>query len=113
MKYVDRNRRVWTLIAERHPFKRVQNYFTAFLLYQDSLEVDKNPQPEEPDSDNKADVELEAEEECLWVLNSLETTVNKLDINNTANDVGEWYINEELDLAYFSCFGFWFHTIGY
>jgi len=24
-----------------------------------------------------------------------------LDVNNTANDVGEWYINEELDLAYF------------
>ena len=28
------------------------------------------------------------------------------DDNNTANDVGEWYINEKLDLAYFSVFAF-------
>ena len=27
--------------------------------------------------------------------------INKLDVNNTADDVGEWYINEELNLAYF------------
>ena len=33
-------------------------------------------------------------------------SVNKLDVNNTANDVGEWYINEELDLVYFSIFAF-------
>ena len=29
-------------------------------------------------------------------------STNKLDVNNLSNDVGEWYINEELDLAYFS-----------
>ena len=27
-----------------------------------------------------------------------------VDVNNNANNVGEWYINEELDLAYFSVF---------
>jgi len=37
-------------------------------------------------------------------LNPLVTSINKLDVNNTANAVGEWYINEELDLAYFSVF---------
>ena len=31
-------------------------------------------------------------------------SVNKLDVNNTANDVGEWYIDKELDLAYFTVF---------
>ena len=35
-----------------------------------------------------------------------ESTCNKLDVNNTANDVGEWYIYEELDLAYLSVFAF-------
>ena len=29
---------------------------------------------------------------------------NKLDVDNTTDDVGGWYINEELDLAYFSVF---------
>ena len=53
---------------------------------------------------NEADTEPEAEEECLWELNPLVTSINKLDVNNPANDVGEWYINEGLDLAYFSVF---------
>ena len=34
----------------------------------------------------------------------LVTSVNNLDVNNTANDVGQWYINEKLDLVYFSVF---------
>jgi len=97
MKYVDGDGKVRTLIAERHPFKGVENYFTDSLLYQDSLETDENSQPEELDSSN------EAEEECLWELNPFVTSVNKLDVNNIANDVGEWYINEDLDLAYFLC----------
>jgi len=28
-------------------------------------------------------------------------SIDKLDFNNTTNDVGEWFINEDLDLAYF------------
>ena len=64
----------------------------------------ENPQSEELDSGNEADVEPEVEEECLWELNSLVTSVNKLNDNNTANDVSEWYINEVLDLAYFFVF---------
>jgi len=81
-----------------------ENYFTDSFLYQDSLEASENPQPKEPDSDNEADDEPEAEEECLWGPNPLVTSVSKLNVNNTANDVGEWYINEELDLVYFFVF---------
>jgi len=47
-KYVDEDGKVRTLIAERYPFKGVKNYFTDFLLYQDSLETNENPHPEEP-----------------------------------------------------------------
>jgi len=53
---------VRTLIAERHSFKGVKNYFTDSILYQDSLEADENPHEEEPDSGNKADTEPEEEE---------------------------------------------------
>ena len=70
------------------------------------METKENPQPEESDSSNEADTEPEAEEECLWELNPLVTSINKLDVNNLANDVGEWYINRELDLAYFSVLAF-------
>jgi len=101
IKYIDGDGKVRMLIAERHLFKGVENYFTDSLLYQDSLETNENPQSEEPDSGNEADIKPEAEEECFWELNPLVMSINKLDINNLANDVGEWYINEELDLAYF------------
>ena len=40
----------------------------------------------------------------MWELNPLVTSINKLDVNNATDDVGEWYINEELNLAYFSVF---------
>ena len=39
-------------------------------------------------------------------LKSLVTSVDKLDFNNTANVEGEWYINENLDLTYFSVLTF-------
>jgi len=47
-------------------------------------------------------IKSEPEEECLWELTPLVTSIDKLDFNNTANDEGEWFINEDLDLAYFS-----------
>jgi len=89
MKFIDGDGKVRTLITERLLFKAVENYFIDSLLYQDSLEIDQNPQPEKLDSGNEADVESEAEEECLWELNPLVTSINKLDVNNAANDVGE------------------------
>ena len=52
------------LIAKRHLVKGVKNYFIDFLLYQDSLETDDNPHPEELDSGNEANMETE-EDECL------------------------------------------------
>jgi len=100
IKYVDEGRKVRILIAERHPFKGVENYLTDSLIYQDSLEADENPHPEEPDSGNKADMEPE-EEEYLWEINSLVTSIDKLDFSTTVNVEGEWFINENLDLAYF------------
>jgi len=43
MKYVDRDEKVRTLIAERHPFKGIKNYFIDSLLYPDSQETNENP----------------------------------------------------------------------
>ena len=69
MKYIDEDEKVRMLITERHPFKRVENYFTDSLLYQDSVETDENPQPDDLESCNETDIEPKAEEECLWELN--------------------------------------------
>ena len=90
------------LIAERHPFKGVENYFTNSLLYQDSLEVDENLHPGELNSGNELDTE--PEEECLWEINSLLMRIDKINFDTTANVESEWFINKDLDLAYFSAF---------
>ena len=58
MKYVNEDGKVRMLIAERHPFKGVKNYFTDSILYQDSLKIDENPHRKEHDSGNEADTEL-------------------------------------------------------
>ena len=78
MKCIDEDEKVRTLIDERHPFKGVKNYFTNSLLYQDSLEIDENPHPKELDSGNEIDTEPK-EDECLWKINLLVTSINKLD----------------------------------
>ena len=59
------------------------------------MKTNEIPQPEEPNSGNEADTEPE-KEECIWELDSLVTSINKLDVNNTADDVGGWYTNEGL-----------------
>ena len=70
-----------------------QNYFTDSLLYQDFLETDKNQHLKELDSGNEVDTEWE-EDECLWKINLLVTSIDKLDFNTTANIEGKWFINE-------------------
>ena len=55
MKYANEQGRVRMLIVENHPFKRVENYFTDSLLYQDPLELTEDPTPEDHDSGNEAD----------------------------------------------------------
>ena len=66
------------MITEKHPFKGVENYSQTPSC--NSLETNENPQPEELDSRNEADTEPEAEEECMWELNLLVTSINKLNV---------------------------------
>ena len=76
------------MIAEKHLFKGIENYFTDSFHYQDSLEIAENPSLEDPESGNEADAEPELKEEYFWKLNPLVTSIDKLDFNNTANDEG-------------------------
>jgi len=103
MKYIDEWGRVRMLIAEKHPFKVIENYFIDFLFYQGPLKPAKDKTPEDHDSGNEADIELEPEEECLWEIKSL-VCIDKLNFDATVDVEGEWFINENLGLAYFSTF---------
>lgn len=49
MIYINEQGEVLVLIADQHPFKEVENYFTNSLLYQNQLEA--GPKLEVFDSD--------------------------------------------------------------
>ena len=100
MKYIDEEGEVRILIAKKHPFKGMVNYFMDSLLYQYPFEAAEDPSPEDWDSGNEADTETDTEEEYLWEINSRVTSIDKLNFNNTVNIEGEWSINENLGLAY-------------
>ena len=72
-------------------------------FYQDSLEADENSHPEELDSGNKGDMEPE-EDYYLWKIIPPVMSIDKLNFGTIANAESEWFINEDLDLAYFSAF---------
>ena len=56
IKYTDEDGEQKMLIADKYPFKGVENYFTDSVLYQDSLETTDDPPPEDHDSGNEAEL---------------------------------------------------------
>ena len=56
MKYVDNDDDVKIVVAERHPFKGVENYFTDSILHAEE-ESDEESPAEDLDSGNEADSE--------------------------------------------------------
>src|SRR5256886_17006856 len=74
MKYVDEQGQVRTLVAEQHPFKGVENYFTDALLYQKTHEkvvqdkevlelgnrADQEPTSESDDGSEEWELNLQA-----------------------------------------------------
>lgn len=85
-----------TLIADRHPFKRVENYFIDFVLYKDSLEI--NPDSEQLDHRNKANEELESNDDCPQEVNMSLIDQNAPGAFNIAYEKGEWYLNDHTTL---------------
>lgn len=79
MKYVNKHGEVQTLIANRHPIKGVENYFTNTLLYQDQLKAGQ--ELELPGSGTEGDADLESDDGCPW---KLDHTV--MDLENGALD---------------------------
>ena len=96
MKYAGQDGEIKTLIAEKQPFKGVENYFTDSVHYRDSLEISENIPEGEIESGNEADVEEGPEDDCPWELNP-----SALNVNDESGDFC-WVINEEIDFHYSS-----------
>ena len=92
MKYVNDEDEVWTLIAEKYPFRGVENFHTDSVFYSESQEE------EDVDSGNEADVESDPEGNCPWELNF--DVIGSVENNNNVPSEGEWCINEDFILTY-------------
>ena len=66
-KYVEDEATVWTVFAEKQPFKGVENYFTDALLYQEVEKTAEESSPDNGDSGDEADSESEADMSAILV----------------------------------------------
>ena len=101
MKYVSESGEVKTVVAEKQPFKGVENYFTDSIHYLDG-EPFEVPLIKEPDSGNEADIESEYEQGLVF--NNIEPVViglEDLDANDPVNKDSRIIFNNN-DLAYLS-----------
>ena len=88
--------------CRKESVQRSRELFYWFPPLSDSLEVDEDPHLEEPDSGNKADLKPE-KDECLWKINLLVTSIDKLNFDTTVNVEGEWFINENFRFGLLLC----------
>ena len=103
MKYVDPDDKIKTVVAEKQPFKGVENYFTDSLLYQDD-DSEEEPPVEESDSGNEADTELEFKEGLIFNdIAPLVIDFDGLNVTDAAGEACEVVFNNKLDFAYLSC----------
>ena len=89
-KYVGDDVLVRTTFAEVQSFKEIENYFTESLLYQEDIEPLKQSLPDDLDSGNEADSELEEDVPATISIEPIVTYLNDFDCNNPAENEGEW-----------------------
>ena len=102
-KYVSDDAVVRTVFAEMQLFKRVENYFTDSLLYQESNKSVKKLLPNDIDSGNEADSKLKEDAPTTFIMESIVAYLDDPDCNNPAENEGERVINENVAFDYSLC----------
>ena len=89
------------VFAEKQRFKGVYNYFTDSLLYKEAADV---PLPDEPDSGNEADSELENDTPVTFVSELIVAYLGDSTCkNDTVENDNEWVLNEDVSFDYSYC----------
>ena len=101
---MDEKAMVRTMFAEIQPFKRVENYFTNSLLYQETSKITKKPLPDDIDSGNQADFESEEDTLATFAMEPLVAYLDNPYCNNTVKNDDEWVLNKDVDFKYSLCF---------
>ena len=89
---------VRTVFTETQPFKRVENYFSNSLLYQEDIEPIKQTLPDDVDSGNGADSESE-DVLAIISIKSIVVYLDDFDYNIPENE-GEWVLNKNIAFNY-------------
>ena len=88
------------VFAKKQSFKRVKNYFTDALLYQEVNKVTKEQLFEDDDSDNEADSQSEEDTLATLAFKPIVLYLNDPQCNNPIGDDDEWVINENITFDY-------------
>ena len=91
------------VFVEMQPFKRVENYFTDFLLYQENNEPVKEPLPDDGDSGNEADSKSEEDAPATFSMEPIVAYLDDHDCNNPGENECEWVLNENVAFDYSLC----------
>ena len=65
LKYVEDDATVQTVLADKQPFKGVENYFTDALLYQEDNKTSKQPLPDDDDNGKRQILSLKETRQLL------------------------------------------------
>jgi len=85
------------------PFKEVENYFTDSLLFQEDIDPLKQSLPDNVDSGNEPDLESEEDAPATISIEPIVAYLNDYDCNNSAENEGEWVLNENIAFDYSLC----------
>ena len=80
---------VRTVFTEVQPFKRVENYFTDSLIYQEDIRPLKQSLSDDGDSGNKADSKSEEDAPTTISIEPIVAYLNDFDCNNLAENKGK------------------------
>ena len=93
---------VQTVFAKMQLFKRVENYFTDSLLYQEDIKPLKQSLPDDNDG-NEADSESEEDTQTTFSIEPIVAYLDDPDCNNPAKNEGEWVLNKNIAFDYSLC----------
>ena len=94
---------VRTVFTEMQPFKRVENYFTDYLLYRENDKVVNKLWPDDIDSGNEADSESGEDPMVSFDKETIIAYLDDPDCNNSADNRDKWVLNENVNFDYSLC----------
>jgi len=102
-RYMEDDVVVQMIFTKIQSFKRVENYFTDFLLNQEDNEPMKKSLSDDINSGNQADSESEEDTPATFSMEPIIAYLDDPNCNDPAKNESEWVLNENVIFDYSLC----------